>query len=63
MKIKFVKDHPSGIGKDSVAEVAAAHGRKLIEDSYAEDAAEDAAVGIKLRTTPAKTEKKAVKKA
>ena len=38
MKIKFIKDHVSGIGKGSVKKVKDVHGERLIEEGYAEKA-------------------------
>lgn len=42
-KVKFIKDHVSGIGKDSVVKLKDAHADRLIEEGYAEEADEKAA--------------------
>ena len=43
MKVKFIKDHVSGIGKGSIKKVEEPHGKRLIKEGYAEQADEKAA--------------------
>ena len=41
-KVKFIKDHVSGIGKDSVVKLEDAHADRLIKEKVAEEADEKA---------------------
>ena len=43
MKIKFIKDHFSGIGKGSVKKMQDVHAKRLIEEGFAEAADDKAA--------------------
>ncbi len=36
MKVKFIKDHISGIGKGSVKKMEEVHGNRLIKEGFAE---------------------------
>ena len=38
MKIKFIQDHISGLGKGSVVKVTGPHGGRLIKEKFAEEA-------------------------
>ena len=42
-KVKFIKDHVSGIGEGSVIKLKDTHADRLIEEGYAEEAEEKAA--------------------